>query len=249
MKISLTKPRARPEVDIVDGADGVQPVARQKKPFNVQDFVNSFNSLDPANMGNWPTAVKVTLLVFILFVTLALAYFALIRGVMDEIEAARAQEETLINDYQQKDSKLRNLKLYEIQVNEMEATFGQLLQQLPKQHEISSLIEEINYTGVGSGVQFADIKVEPEVKQEFFIELPITIVGKGDYHAFGNFISGLAALPRIVTTHDFEVNAVNNDKGGEVPMLQLTLHAKTYRYNDEPEEKDKDKAKKEEAKP
>lgn len=246
MKISLTKSKTRTDLSL-PAITGVNPAlkAREKKPFNFQEFINSFNSLDPANMGNWPTPVKVTILIFIMILTLALTYFGLISGVQDEIAGAATQEETLLKDYQDKDSKLRNLKLYEIQIQEMENTFGQLLQQLPKEHEISNLIEEINYTGVGSGVQFADIKVEPELKQEFFIELPITIVGKGDYHAFGNFVSGLAALPRIVTMHDFEIAPNNADKAGEIPVLQMTMHAKTYRYNDQAEDdkakKDKDK--------
>ena len=156
---------------------------------------------------------------------------------MDEINGARAQEETLLTEFKEKDSKLRNLELYKKQIEQMEETFGQLLRQLPKEHEIPSLIEDINYTGVSSGVEFQDIKVEKEVSQEFFIELPITIIGKGDYHAFGAFVSGLAALPRIVTVHDFEIKPVDSkDNKSEIPVLTLELQARTYRYANQAEE-------------
>jgi type IV pilus assembly protein PilO len=207
----------------------------KKKPYTTQDFLNSFNTLDPQNMGNWPVPVKITILVFVLLLTLALAYFLLIRPVMDQIDGARIQEETLLNEYRDKDSKLRNLQLYEIQVKQMEDTFGQLLLQLPKENEIPGLIEDINYTGIGSGMQFNGITVEPEIAREFFIELPISIKGQGDYHAFGGFISGLAALPRIVTAHDFDIAPITqSDKDtGEVPVLNMTLQARTYRYNDQ----------------
>jgi len=212
-------------------------VAPKKKPYTFQDFVNSFNSLDPQNMGNWPIPVKFTILVFVLVFTLFVAYFLLIRPVMDEINGARAQEETLLTEFKEKDSKLRNLELYKKQIEQMEDTFGQLLRQLPKEHEIPSLIEDINYTGVSSGVEFQDIKVEKEVSQEFFIELPITIIGKGDYHAFGAFVSGLAALPRIVTVHDFEIKPVDSkDNKSEIPVLTLELQARTYRYANQAEE-------------
>jgi type IV pilus assembly protein PilO len=130
---------------------------------------------------------------------------------------------------------LRNLQLYEIQVNQMEETFGQLLRQLPKESEIPGLIEDINFTGVGSGMQFNDIKVEPEMSREFFVELPISIKGQGDYHSFGGFISGLAALPRIVTVHNFNIVPMSqtNKANVEVPVLNMTLQARTYRYNDQ----------------
>lgn len=218
--------------DSVMVKDDLKP---KKKPFNFQEFINSFNSLDPQNMGSWPTAVKITVYIFVLLATLALAYFVVVRPLLNDIDNARAQEQSLLTEYQEKDSKLRNLRLYQVQVEQMEQTFGQLLLQLPKETEIPGLVEDINFTGVSSGLQFDTIKVEPEIKQEFFIELPISMVAKGDYHAFGAFVSGLAALPRIVTLHDFVIEALPPaESKSEIPALRMTVQAKTYRYNDQP---------------
>ncbi len=218
--------------DSVIVKDDLKP---KKKPFNFQEFINSFNSLDPQNMGSWPTAVKITVYIFVLLATLALAYFVVVRPLLNDIDNARAQEQSLLTEYQEKDSKLRNLRLYQVQVEQMEQTFGQLLLQLPKETEIPGLVEDINFTGVSSGLQFDTIKVEPEIKQEFFIELPISMVAKGDYHAFGAFVSGLAALPRIVTLHDFVIEALPPaESKSEIPALRMTVQAKTYRYNDQP---------------
>jgi type IV pilus assembly protein PilO len=211
-------------------------LAPKKKPFNFQEFINSFNSLDPQNMGSWPSSVKITIYIFVLLLTLALAYFVLIRPLINDIDNARAQEESLLNEYREKDSKLRNLQLYQRQIEDMERTFGELLQQLPKETEIPGLVEDINFTGVSSGLRFNTISVQPEVKQEFFIELPISIVAQGDYHAFGSFVSGLAALPRIVTLHDFVIETVpESETKSEVPVLKMTVQAKTYRYSDQTE--------------
>lgn len=211
-------------------------LAPKKKPFNFQEFINSFNSLDPQNMGSWPSSVKITIYIFVLLLTLALAYFVLIRPLLNDIDNARAQEESLLNEYREKDSKLRNLQLYQRQIEDMERTFGELLQQLPKETEIPGLVEDINFTGVSSGLRFNTISVQPEVKQEFFIELPISIVAQGDYHAFGSFVSGLAALPRIVTLHDFVIETVpESETKSEVPVLKMTVQAKTYRYSDQTE--------------
>jgi len=205
---------------------------KSKTKFSFEDFKNSFGSLDPQNMGSWPLTVKFTIYIFVFALVLALAYFLLIRPVRDEIAAAEGQKISLLTEYREKDSKLRNLQQYQTQVEQMESTFGQLLLQLPKETEIPGLVEDINYTGVGSGLQFDNIKVENEVKKDFFIELPIVIKGRGDFHSFGAFVSALAALPRIVTIDDFEIAPMPTKSKSEVPVLGLTIHSKTYRYND-----------------
>lgn len=208
-------------------------VPKNKMKFSFEDFSNSFKSLDPQNMGNWPVPVKVTIYVFVFGLVLILAYVFLISPLRTEIESAEGQEQSLLGDYRVKDSKLRNLQQYQKQVEQMESTFGQLLQQLPKVTEIPGLVEDINYTGVGSGLQFEKISVDKEVTKDFFVELPIQIKGRGDYHAFGAFASALAALPRIVTVDDFSIDPIANGKSkSEIPVLGLTISAKTYRYND-----------------
>ncbi len=214
--------------------------SKGKVKFSLEDFNNSFKSLDPQNMGNWPLPVKVTVYVFVFALVLILAYFALIAPVRDEIASAEAQEHSLLNDYRDKDSKLRNLQQYQKQIEQMESTFGQLLQQLPKVTEIPGLVEDINYTGVGSGLQFDKIGVNKEEAKDFFVELPIKIAGRGDYHSFGAFTSALAALPRIVTVDDFTIEPISNGKSkSEVPVLGLTISAKTYRYNDNADQNNK----------
>ena len=113
----------------------------------------------------------------------------------------------------------------------MEANFTQQLEQLPKETEIPSLVEDINVTGVSSGLKFKNIRLENEIRQEFFIEQPISIEATGDYHSFGSFVSSIAALPRIVTLHDFEIiGTANTDKKTDIPVINYKLNAKTYRY-------------------
>jgi len=206
--------------------------SKSNMKFSFEDFNNSFKSLDPQNMGSWPLPVKFTIYVFVFALVLALAYFVLIQPVRNDITSAEGQKVSLLSDYRDKDSKLRNLQQYQAQVEQMESTFGQLLLQLPKETEIPGLVEDINYTGVGSGLQFDNIKVQNEVKKDFFIELPIEIKGRGDFHSFGGFVSALAALPRIVTIDNFEIAPLPAKSKSEVPVLGLTIHSKTYRYND-----------------
>lgn len=208
--------------------NAVKPV---KNKMTLDRFVKQFNSLDTANYGGWPISVKITCWIFIFIVVCIVGYFVLISSKMDSIATAQAQEANLLNEYREKDSKLRNLQLYQKQLVKMQADFNQQLQQLPKESEIPALVEDINVTGVTAGLKFKNISLDPEVKQEFFMEQPISIQATGDYHVFGQFASAIAALPRIVTMHDFTIVAGQDDnKKSDIPVVTYTVHAKTYRY-------------------
>ena len=170
-----------------------------KKPFDLNEFRRSFESLGAENYGSWPLSVKVTVIGFIIALIAALSWALPISSKIDEITAAESQQQTLLDSYREKESRARHLKAYQAQVIQMEAEFNTLLDQLPKDTRVSELVEGINMTGVGSNIRFQDISVEPEIENEFFIEQPIRIAALGEYHQFGSFISGLAALPRIIT--------------------------------------------------
>lgn len=206
-------------------------VAVKKKKMTVEQFFQQFNTLDMNNYGSWPLSVKVTCWIFILLAVAALGYFVVVQKQLETIANAQAREQSLLNEFKEKESKLRNLQQYQTQLQEMEANFNQQLEQLPKETEIPSLVEDINLTGVNSGLKFKNIRLEKEIKQEFFIEQPISMEASGDYHAFGAFATGIAALPRIVTLHDFTVEAKEDtQKKSDIPVVSYAVKAKTYRY-------------------
>lgn len=199
-----------------------------KKQFDFNDFRRSFESLDTENYGSWPIPVKVTIFGFIIAFIAALSWALPISSKIDEIKAAENEQQVLLESYRKKESRARHLEAYKIQVAQMDVEFNTLLDQLPIDTRVSELVEGINMTGVGSNIRFQDISVEAEIENEFFIEQPIRIAAIGEYHQFGSFISGLAALPRIITMHDFEVS---NPKPtlDTLPELNLVLQTKTYR--------------------
>ncbi len=208
-----------------------QDVVVKKKKMTVEQFFQQFNTLDMNNYGSWPLSVKITCWIFVFLAVVALGYFVVIKSQLESSANAQAKEQSLLNEFREKDSKLRNLQQYQAQLQEMEANFNQQLEQLPKETEIPSLVEDINLTGVNSGLKFKNIRLESEVKQEFFIEQPISIEATGDYHAFGAFVTGIAALPRIVTLHDFVVEAKpDTQKKSDIPVINYSVKAKTYRY-------------------
>lgn len=212
-----------------------------KKSFDFEEFKRSFESLDTQNYGTWPLPVKITVFVFIVLFIGALAWALPISSKIAAIKAAESEKVTLLDTYREKESKASHLQEYKDQIAQMETEFTALLDQLPKDTRVSELVEGINMTGVGSNVHFTDIKVEPEIEQEFFIEQPISINAVGGYHEFGNFVSGLAALPRIITIHDFTITPrgslpSDNNTMRKMPELNLVLQTKTYRSKEVVEE-------------
>jgi type IV pilus assembly protein PilO len=214
------------DLDVLD-----QPLKPAKKKMTVDKFLQQLRTVDPNNYGSWPLSVKIFTWILIVAFILALGYFFLVKPKLEAIANANGQEQTLLNEFREKDSKLRNLQQYQAQLQEMQANFEQQLEQLPKVTEIPGLVEDINVTGVNSGLKFTNILLEKEIQQEFFIEQPISIKATGDYHAFGSFVSGIAALPRIVTLHDFVITATQSaEKKSDVPVINYEIKAKTYRY-------------------
>ena len=185
--------------------------------------------LDLNNLGSWPSAIKVIACFLLLIVVLALGYNFHLKDLEADLDQRHAEEETLKQQFSTKAFQAANLEAYKDQMKEMETSFGALLRQLPSDTEVPGLLEDITRTGLGSGLEFEQIKLLPEVTQQFYIELPIQISVLGRYEDLATFASGVASLPRIVTLHDFEIKPVAADSAS---LLRMSVLAKTYRYND-----------------
>lgn len=212
-----------------------------------QQLAASFSGVNWNNPGSWPLVVKLTIYAAAFVVVLFAAYFSLISGLNAELAVAKGREAELLKSYEEKAFKAMNLDAYKKQLADMEEAFGALLRQLPKDTEVPSLLEDINHTGLGSGLTFGVIDLGVETRREFYAELPINIVVTGDYHGFGAFVSGVASLPRIVTLHDFSIGSAKgptSKKAGRVNrLLEMKITAKTYRYSDASEAPVKKKGK------
>lgn len=187
------------------------------------------NDLDMSNMGAWPAAVKAMTGALLMVLVLGLGYNGFLKDLQDRLDQQRTDEVDLKQNFANKAHLAANLERYSEQMKDMENSFGVLLRQLPGDTEVPGLLEDITRTGLGSGLEFEEIKLLPEEAQQFYIELPIQITVTGAYHDLATFVSGVAGLPRIVTLHDFEIKPVTPDIGSK---LRMSILAKTYRYND-----------------
>ncbi|MGD2084264.1 MAG: type 4a pilus biogenesis protein PilO, partial [Chromatiales bacterium] len=175
---------------------------------NMQDL----NNLDFGEMGEWPAPVKI---VFILILCAA-AGFAWYWFVSKDQIAALQQEERkevqLKAEFEEKQAKVVNLDQYRQQLEEMKQSFGAMLRQLPNKTEVAALLVDVSQTGLAAGLEFDLFQPQSEISREFYAELPIRIQVQGAYHEFGDFVSGLAALPRIVTIHDVNIQPQRRGK-------------------------------------
>lgn len=194
-----------------------------------------FNDLDFNNIGSWPLAGRIVVFVLVIALVLGGGYWFHIKGMGQKHKSEVSKEKTLKEDFEQKAFKVANLEAYKQQMVEMEETFGAMLRQLPSDTEVAGLLEDITHTGLGSGLKFEAIDLQPELAREFYIELPLKIRVKGNYHELGSFVSGVAALPRIVTLHDFTIVMEQERDSNLNPAGSLTMDilAKTYRYNEQ----------------
>lgn len=199
---------------------------------NLQDL----NELDFGNIGVWPAPVKLVLVLLACILVLVAGYYLDTEGQIERLNRVEQQEGQLRSDFEEKQAKASNLENYQKQLEEMKQSFGAMLRQLPNETEVADLLVDVSQTGLAAGLKFELFKPNAEVPREFYAELPIDIKVTGKYHEFGSFISGLAALPRIVTIHDIVITKPSGKKGKAVdPTLTLKATAKTYRYLDEEE--------------
>ncbi|MDO9322783.1 MAG: type 4a pilus biogenesis protein PilO [Pseudomonas sp.] len=187
------------------------------------------SELDVNNIGSWPAAVKAIVCFLLLIAVLGLGYQFQLKDRQINLEQRSAEELTLKEQFASKAFQAANLDAYKDQMVEMESSFAGLLRQLPSDTEVPGLLEDVTRTGLNSGLEFEEIKLLPEVTQQFYIELPIQISVLGRYEDLATFASAVASLPRIVTLHDFELKP---DGGDSASRLRMNILAKTYRYND-----------------
>jgi type IV pilus assembly protein PilO len=208
------------------------------------NFVEQLQQLDFKDIGRWPFLFRAlgVLIVFVLVTLLLVWYFVWgDNGNRPLLLKARAEQQSLWSTFDEKQKKAANLEAYRQQLAEIERTFGAMLRQLPGKTEVPSLLVDISQTGLASGLQERLFQPGGETKKDFYAELPIKIQLTGGYHEFGQFVSGIAALPRIVTLHDIEITRGAargaSRRGAPAPSDELTLNltAKTYRYLDEDE--------------
>ncbi len=195
------------------------------------NVVEELQSLDINDVGRWPSAFRVAVIVIVFAAVVGLGiYFTIIKDKRPQLQRATAEEVEYKRTFENKQKKAVNFDAYKAQLAQIEQSFGTMLRQLPGETEIPSLIVDISQTGLAAGLQEKLFVPQSEIPKDFYAEKPINIRLTGGYHEIGNFISGIAALPRIVTLHNITITPESTDN---FDRLSMEVVAQTYRYLDE----------------
>ncbi len=195
------------------------------------NLVDELQSLDVNDVGRWPLVFRAAVIAIIFVAVTGLGvYWFIIKDKAPQLERVQEEEEQLRITFESKQRKAANYDDYKAQLAQIEQSFGTMLRQLPGKTEIPSLIVDISQAGLAAGLQEKLFVPRGEVPKDFYAEKPISIRLTGSYHEIGNFVSGIAALPRIVTLHDINIS---REDAQSFDKLSLEVTAKTYRYLDE----------------
>jgi type IV pilus assembly protein PilO len=195
------------------------------------DIIEELKSLDINDVGRWPFVFRAAVIAAVFIAVSALGiWFTIIKDKAPFLERAQQEEQELKIAFENKQRKAANYDAYRAQLSQIEQSFGTMLRQLPGETEIPSLIVDISQTGLAAGLQEKLFRPEAEIPRDFYAEKPIRIRLSGGYHEIANFVSGIAALPRIVTLHNIDITRENNDS---YDQLSLEVTAQTYRYLEE----------------
>jgi type IV pilus assembly protein PilO len=203
-------------------------------------MLNELRDLDFSDIGSAPTSVRYVILGFLLVIILVIGYFLLVKAKVEQLELVQKLELSLRAEFEQKQAKAANLEAYEAQLAEMEELLETMFRQLPSRTEMDKLLVDVSQTALGAGIDVQLFQPNAEAYHDFYAERPISVRMLGDYHQFGEFVSGVASLPRVVilTMHDIALRRANDrDIGVSRNDGRLILEGtvKTYRYIDEEE--------------
>jgi len=210
---------------------------------DVKEAIEKLNNLDVEDLkkiGTAPQPVKLAVIGLIAIVIIGAMGWFLVKPEIENKEKAERRERELREQFELVQKKAASLPAYRAQLAEMEESFGALLRQLPDETDMESLLIDLSQTSVAAGLDVEYFKPGTEEKLEFYAEYPIDLRVTGTYHEFGRFVSGLAALPRIVTLHNIGITPTggqDTEATAGTAELSMELTAKTYRYLDEEEVK------------
>ncbi|MEE8221365.1 MAG: type 4a pilus biogenesis protein PilO [Woeseiaceae bacterium] len=195
------------------------------------NLIEELRMLDVNDVGRWPFAFRAGVIGIVFAVVVGLGIFwTIVENKAPQLARAQDDEQTLRVTFKNKQKKAANYDAYKAQLAQMQQSFGTMLRQLPGKTEIPSLIVDISQTGLAAGLQEKLFQPQSEIPKDFYAEKPIKIRLSGGYHEIANFVSGIAALPRIVTLHDINITPEEKDV---YDRLTMEVTAKTYRYLDE----------------
>jgi type IV pilus assembly protein PilO len=201
-------------------------------------LLDDLRKADINNLGSSPVGVQAVFAAVLFAVICGIGWFWQFKPQNEAFDQLVRKEAELRVQFEDKQERAANLVAYREQLAQIELVLQQMLRQLPGKTEMPDLLVDISQTALAAGISNELFEPQPEITKDFYAEKPIALRMVGSYHQFGEFVSGVASLPRVVilTMHDISLKRNERDAGAPADQLILEGTVKTYRYLDENEQ-------------
>lgn len=192
-------------------------------------LLEELSAVDINDIASWSRRIKLFMTGLLCFVLIVGGYYWLVKPKEQALAAVERQEQVLRDEFLEKKALAINVDAYKQQMVDAGETFGILLRQLPNESEVPDLLVDMTQKGLSEGLQFEQFKMGDTIPREFYAEKLVNIKAVGTYHQVGEFVSEIAALPRIITFANFKLS--RNDESS--PLVTFEAVTKTYHYLEE----------------
>ena len=183
----------------------------------------------------------------LLVVVVAAAYWSFVySGRSAELESLRAKVQTMRDQRTAKEHLIANLDEERATVRELQAQVRRAEVQLPDGKEIPELLSAISSAGRESGLEVLLFRQKPERYQDFYAEVPVDVLVRGNYQQVATFFDRVGQLDRIVNVKDISMKEPKTESGSMI--VNTSCSAVTFRFLDEAERERIAKEKAEQAK-
>ncbi|WP_146441597.1 type 4a pilus biogenesis protein PilO [Vibrio kanaloae] len=189
----------------------------------------SLQDLDVDEITEWPLLPQLLVIFALMILIQGVGTWLYIAPLDDELQQMKQQEQTLQTTLRIKANKAAVLPKLQSQLDDLTSRYDYLLEQLPVQKELASMLASVNELGLDNKLTFTRIDWGQKQNKEFLYRLPLNIELTGDYHAIGDFSAAIAKLPRIISFNDVSWQRVSQESS----TLHFRVRAYTYQFKPE----------------
>ncbi|NOI73662.1 type 4a pilus biogenesis protein PilO [Vibrio owensii] len=191
----------------------------------------NWQDLEMDEIAEWPLAPQLVVLLMLVLLIQGFGYWFYLKPEQARLDNLIQEEQTLKVALRIKANKVAALPQLQSQLDELTTRYELLLQQLPAQKELATMLASVNELGIDNKLTFTRIDWGEKQSEHFLYRLPLNIELTGDFHDIGRFSQAIATLPRIITFKDVTWQRVSQ----ESETLHFRVKANTYQFK--PEEK------------
>jgi type IV pilus assembly protein PilO len=188
-----------------------------------------------AKIENLSKVQRILIFSFVFIAIIAIFVFVLYKPKLEQISNLNKQLNTLEQKLLVAKRNAADLKKFQTMMQEAEVQFKTAMRALPEKEEIPSLLTSISRSGQDVGLEFLLFEPKPEVRKEFYAEIPVAMKVKGGYHDLAIFFDKVSRLSRIVN-----IKNISMGREKEGTALNTSCTAVTYKFV-EPAPPDKSK--------